>query len=416
MAKNKDPRFYLDITRVDEDARMVYGYGTRGDIRDSYGTIIDLDSAVRCMDAYMEYPAVREMHQMSAAGRTVDYTADDAGIQLAVKVVDDQAWEKVKEQVYRGFSIGAKKEKQVGDTIYLSSITEFSLVDSPSNRGCGIDEFRIAGEVMEMEYETVQTTETAPLKRYVGEEISDVSSALSALREITWLLGFEQDEAMEGTHPEAEAQVAALKTAITALKMFIVSEIKEDTTPYTYTPGETTLLELSDRAADTFRITGADLAVLLTPPAEVERSGARNSAADLEMLQTMHDHAVALGAACGDTSRAAGSEDDVQRLATLDADVTRLAGEIDVVRAENVTLLAEADTLRARVAELEAQPADAKAALLAITREADVIRAAGKSRDADEVQRIEADESLDDVQRVAALVRVQQRNPIIIRN
>ena len=364
---NKDPRFYFDITRVDEDERLVYGYGTRGDVKDSYGTIIDLDSAARCMDAYMEYPAIREMHQMSAAGTAMDYTVDDAGIQLCAHIVDDVAWNKVKEGVYRGFSVGGKKEKQIGDTIFLKSITEFSLVDSPSNRGCNIDSYRVAGEEP-MEDEQVQAAATTDVKRYAGEEIDDSRQAISALDTIYWLLNCEQDEANAGTHPEAAEQVDALKTAIIALKKFVVSEIKENTTggSYTYTPGTTTLLELADKSADTFRITGADLAVLLTPPAgTVDRSGARNSSADLTMLQTVHDHSVSLGATCG-TDRAAGNEDDVQRLAILDADVTRLSGEIDVLRVENATQVV-------RIAELDAQPEAPKAQLTAINRADDVV-------------------------------------------
>ena len=60
--KKVDPKIYIPITRIDEEQRMVYGYGTREDLKDSYGTIIDLASVKRCIPDYEKYRNIREMH------------------------------------------------------------------------------------------------------------------------------------------------------------------------------------------------------------------------------------------------------------------------------------------------------------------------------------------------------------------
>lgn len=57
----------------------------------------------------------------------------------------------------------------------------------------------------------------------------------------------------------------------------------------------------------------------------VEKAGARNSRSDMERLQAMHDHLVALGAAC-EVEKAVGDEDLVK---TLRLDNTRLSGEVE---------------------------------------------------------------------------------------
>ena len=153
MIDNDNIEFFLDITRIDKDKHIVEGYGLRSDTKDSYGTTIDHDDAVKCMADYDKYPAIRAMHQTDVAvGKTIDYVADGKGIKITAKIVDDDAWNKVKEEVYRGLSVGAKQayterngrnigkckpsEWQDGDILHLASITEFSLVDSPSHKGC----------------------------------------------------------------------------------------------------------------------------------------------------------------------------------------------------------------------------------------------------------------------------------------
>jgi len=159
MASIHDVHFFVDITRVDAEKRLVSGYMTRGDIKDSYGTYIDLESVKDCLPDYMRWANVREMHQPSAVGVVRDISVDDVGVYVTDYIGDDIAWAKVKDGIYKGFSIGGRQKFttrngenmgivppdkwQDGDVIHLQSITEHSLVDRPSNEGCPFDEYRI---------------------------------------------------------------------------------------------------------------------------------------------------------------------------------------------------------------------------------------------------------------------------------
>jgi hypothetical protein len=386
--KTEDPKIYIPITRIDEDKRMVYGYGTREDVKDSFGTIVDLGSVEGCLPDYMKYRNIREMHQMSAVGRAAEITVDEKGVYLGVKVVDDDAWLKVKEKVYNGFSIGAKKDKQIDDRLFIRSITEFSLVDRPSNEGCQIDEYRIfpGGEKMEekiFEWKSadgllfriayipegdgtlkattlqdalatlnivrVEVPEPKPapapapampdLKRYLGEEVWDAQVAMEALLNITYLL----DKELMENHPEAARQAADLKAVVEKLKAFIASEIMEVNMK---TPASPVIAMAAGILDDVFR------------------KGSRHSAGDLKRIQDIHDHCAALGCRCEAVEK--GDSPDVTRIASLETDLTAAKTEI-------TTLTKDKTDLIERVKALEAEPAPAKGPLntIAVTKEKD---------------------------------------------
>ena len=107
-----------------------------------------------------------------------------------------------------------------------------------------------------------------PLKKYLGEEVWDAARAMTALQALTDVLGGEMAEAKDNGD-----QLTALRDAITRIKDFIASEIKENNEP--------------DPA-----MAMAALAV------ELQKRGSRNSKADMEHLQRAHDATVAAGASC----------------------------------------------------------------------------------------------------------------------
>ena len=83
---------------------------------------------------------LREMHQLSAVGKALDLKFNDPEkeIEMTFKVVDDEAWKKVEERVYTGFSQGGRKVgEQVPDPVfkgcqrYVANPIEISLVDNP---------------------------------------------------------------------------------------------------------------------------------------------------------------------------------------------------------------------------------------------------------------------------------------------
>ncbi|HXA46050.1 MAG TPA: XkdF-like putative serine protease domain-containing protein [Burkholderiaceae bacterium] len=141
---------YLEITKVDAEQRMVYGYAST-DAIDSQGEIVSKAAIEGAWDDYMKFANIREMHGNSAAGIVKEHAFDDKGVFIGAKIVDDQAWAKVVEGVYKGFSIGGKKLKDgfdaVTKTITKMKLTEISLVDRPANPEALIHVFKFDGDV-----------------------------------------------------------------------------------------------------------------------------------------------------------------------------------------------------------------------------------------------------------------------------
>ena len=132
LQQRSTSRFYVPISKRNDEARMVYGYAST-EALDSQGERISLAALEQALPEYMRFANVREMHQQSAVGVTKEADVDDKGLYIGVKVVDAAAWTKVKEGVYQGFSIGGKSVAKSRDTITELKLTEISLVDRPSN-------------------------------------------------------------------------------------------------------------------------------------------------------------------------------------------------------------------------------------------------------------------------------------------
>jgi hypothetical protein len=141
---------YAVISKSNAEQRLVYGIAStetidpQGGVWDGQpyvGDLVDQDAIKGALNDYMEWANVREMHGPSAAGTAVDAKVVKGKLHLAVKVVDDSAWKKVKEKVYKGFSIGGKVLEAVVETIggrpirriKKMRLTEISLVDRPAN-------------------------------------------------------------------------------------------------------------------------------------------------------------------------------------------------------------------------------------------------------------------------------------------
>jgi aminopeptidase N len=71
---------------------------------------------------------------------------DDKGLYLQARVVDDEAWRKVKEGVYKGFSIGGRalqRDPQDRRVVTALELSEISLVDRPANPEAVIDLYKV---------------------------------------------------------------------------------------------------------------------------------------------------------------------------------------------------------------------------------------------------------------------------------
>jgi len=139
---------FIPLTKIDEEQRTVYGWGAL-EQPDAANEIMDYSTS---KPHFMEWSStaakrsggkskgnVRSMHNNTAAGKLVDFRADDMnkGFYVGAKIVDQAEWQKVKEGVYTGFSIGGSylrrwpDEGTIGKIRYTAKPTELSLVDAP---------------------------------------------------------------------------------------------------------------------------------------------------------------------------------------------------------------------------------------------------------------------------------------------
>lgn len=162
-----DINYYIPfVAKGDDAARTVEGYISSPGI-DCDDQIVDQDWLKAELPSWLAaFGNIREMHQAKAVGKakTVDLTTTP-GPYLSAKIVDNDAWKKVKEGVYNGFSVGIKSPKIIFDgtakngRINGGRLVEVSIVDRPANdaakfvlvKRAGVNEWKLgdAGPVVE---------------------------------------------------------------------------------------------------------------------------------------------------------------------------------------------------------------------------------------------------------------------------
>ncbi len=143
-------KIYLPIAKVDVERREVWGYAST-EARDDQGEVVRREALIAALGDYMRFANIREMHQLSAVGVAREATVDDKGLYVGARIVDDQAWQKVVEGVYKGYSIGGLVTRR--DPADYKSITglvlnEISLVDRPANPEAVFDYWKAAGALI----------------------------------------------------------------------------------------------------------------------------------------------------------------------------------------------------------------------------------------------------------------------------
>ena len=206
---------YAPIEKTDEELRMVYGYASTEAI-DSQGEIVEKEALAEALTDYMKYANIREMHQPSAVGKTKQANLDKKGLYISVKVVDDNAWKKVKEGVYNGFSIGGRVLQMVDNKITNLKLAEISLVDRPANPEAVFDVYKVDEAEIEKKEEKIEKLqeEVKEMKKSLWDVSFLVDTALNLYQYIC-------SEEYEG-EPQPE-----LKTALETIKGAIATELAE---------------------------------------------------------------------------------------------------------------------------------------------------------------------------------------------
>ncbi|MGH7033809.1 MAG: XkdF-like putative serine protease domain-containing protein [Stellaceae bacterium] len=141
-------KIFVPIAKLDDEQRLVYGYATT-EALDAHGEVVKREAIEAALPHYMRFANIREMHQLSAVGVAKEAEFDEKGLYLKAKVVDDEAWAKVKEGVYKGFSIGGRvTQRDAADRKLITGVelNEISLVDRPANPEAMIEAFKVWGD------------------------------------------------------------------------------------------------------------------------------------------------------------------------------------------------------------------------------------------------------------------------------
>lgn len=138
---------FVPINKVDEEQRMVYGIASSSSL-DKQNEIVDWAATKEALEDYSQWRNIREMHKPSAVGTApiIELRDKDEQVYIGAKIIDDQAWAKCKEGVYKGFSIGGevldrkvefnKAANKTVNRVTKYLLNEISIVDRPANPVC----------------------------------------------------------------------------------------------------------------------------------------------------------------------------------------------------------------------------------------------------------------------------------------
>lgn len=143
--QNDEIHIGVPISKRDDESRMVWGLASTSAL-DGQGEIVTKEAVFDALPEYSKWRNIREMHGKNAVGTAPVLEKREQGLWIGAKIVDDAAWKKVQEGVYKAFSIGGKRIlserrfiKDLG--LYVNAVTkmrltEISIVDHPANSEC----------------------------------------------------------------------------------------------------------------------------------------------------------------------------------------------------------------------------------------------------------------------------------------
>jgi hypothetical protein len=210
--------------------------------------------------------------------------------------------------------------------------------------------------------------------RPLAKGLYSISDVACSLNSFSWIArDICDEERWEGDSASKLPQQAL--DIVNALKTFLVALIEEEVAEM--------LQQSKDGLADVIDVVidGGDDVVVMELANKIvdlvkadaplmEKAGARNAKADATRIQTIHDKATELGAACADASaeKCSTLEEENNRLAkSIDGALPRIEQLADTVEAQRAELAKMAD----KIATLEAQPVLNKGAAFSIDKSED---------------------------------------------
>ena len=259
--KLKPFQIFAEISRVDAEQRIVEGYAFVNEVVPGEGGVRLKRSAMEAATPdYVANGTCREIHQPSAAGKPIDVTWDTKGAYLRMKVVDDQAWKKVTEGVYRGFSVGVTPKVMRGADVTVCEWWDTSLIDRGKDKDALFTVWR-SGDVDPNAEVEVEVLERASFNEYLEDcapsALRDMALDYlwNSLYDIQWGWG----AAEELTNEQKEA---AIRQTLAEFTEFMVGAIATGKIPQIATDSEADVDYIQTRGAATPEITRAELANL----------------------------------------------------------------------------------------------------------------------------------------------------------
>lgn len=191
---------FIPIHKIDEEKRIVYGRAA-DETPDRQGEIWDYESNKPLWQAWSQAAAkateaagqevslgnVRAMHGPKAAGKVAEIDFDDAAkaMDIGAKIVDDGEWEKCKQGVYTGFSVGGNYVKKWADAVLkaFKRVTiephEISLADLPANPSSMFTAVKANGIVEQRAFKVAERQDVSPKEgesQYGDVEFADAKN------------------------------------------------------------------------------------------------------------------------------------------------------------------------------------------------------------------------------------------------
>lgn len=213
--------YFVPLQKVIEARREVWGIAAV-EQPDMSGEIMDYEKSkpnfwawsklVQKASGGKSYGNVRESHTSKAVGKVIKLLFDDAAkaIRVGVKVVDAEAWQKVVEGVFTGFSIGGRYGERWEDPLnkgyvrYEAIPIELSMVDLPCIPGATFemvkaDGRRVVYPILSTEGENMKEK----IKKLLEEANLDEEQIQEIAEEIAAMLEEQSEAEEEGQKPDA---------------------------------------------------------------------------------------------------------------------------------------------------------------------------------------------------------------------
>ena len=365
-------RLSMPFSKVDQERRIVSGFATLDNI-DKQQDIVTTEASLAAFAKFRGN--IREMHQPSAVGKMVAFKEDKyfdpeskkfySGVYVSAYVSKgaQDAWEKVLDGTYTGFSIGGRMNKW--DDAYDEKmdcsirvikeydLVELSLVDNPANQFAsilsvekvnGVD--TVKGDSVDLEIENVFYDKESGLVMVSENDVELSPTSGAPMQNIGFVEKLDNEKtnmikflvnSAKGMNTEINKEVSAMTEENTNVEVATEADAVVDVTEEVVVEA-TDVVEAADVAVDTEKVTTAD-----TDEEEVAE-GEAHEAAETETEEAEEDMATK-------------KSDEISAIADLkDTITTAFSDLVSTVKA----LSAEVDSLKKSNELTNAKMADAE--------------------------------------------------------